>query len=122
MAKKAIVPSLKNPFDPPEKVEFTIPGEVAGVRGGYEEVMKEGYDLIQRPIKSVAVGQIEKRGDLVGGEVFDPQKVTGAERHGRHPSISGCIERLWPAENRVGTKMRAAGPGAAGIVLGVRGT
>jgi len=36
MAKKAIIPSLKNPFDPPEKVEFTIPGEVAGVRVGYE--------------------------------------------------------------------------------------
>jgi len=61
MAKKAITPSLKNPFDPPEKVEFTIPGEVAGVRGGYEDVMQEGYDLIQRPIKSVAVGQIEKQ-------------------------------------------------------------
>ena len=61
MAKKTITPSLKNPFDPPEKVEFTIPGEVAGVRGGYEEVMQEGHDLIQRPIKSVAVGQIEKQ-------------------------------------------------------------
>ena len=61
MAKKAIIPSLKNPFDPPEKVEFTIPGEVAGVRGGYEDVMQEGYDLIQRPIKSVPVGQIEKQ-------------------------------------------------------------
>jgi acetyl-CoA carboxylase carboxyltransferase component len=61
MAKKAIKPSLKNPFDPPEKVEFTIPGEVAGERGGYEDVMQEGYDLIQRPIKSVAVGQIEKQ-------------------------------------------------------------
>ncbi len=61
MAQKAIIPSLKNPFDPPEKVEFTIPGEVAGVRGGYEEVMQEGHDLIQRPIKSVPVGQIEKQ-------------------------------------------------------------
>lgn len=61
MAKKAIKPSLKNPFAPDEKVEFTIPGEVAGTRGGYEEVMQEGYDLIQRPIKSVAVGQIEKQ-------------------------------------------------------------
>ena len=61
MDKKAIKPSLKNPFDPPEKVEFTIPGEVAGARGAYEDVMQEGYDLIQRPIKSVAVGQIEKQ-------------------------------------------------------------
>ncbi|BCA81123.1 carboxyl transferase domain-containing protein [Desulfuromonas sp. AOP6] len=61
MSKKAIKPSLKNPFDPPEKVEFTIPGEIAGVSGGYEEAMKEGYDLIQRPIKSVSVAQIEKQ-------------------------------------------------------------
>ena len=61
MAKKEITPSLKNPFAPPEQVEFTIPGEVAGVRGGYEEVMQEGYDLIQRPIKSVQIGQIEKQ-------------------------------------------------------------
>ncbi|MGW8312019.1 MAG: acyl-CoA carboxylase subunit beta [Desulfuromonadales bacterium] len=61
MAKKVMTPSLKNPFAPPEQVEFTIPGELAGVRGGYEEVMQEGYDLIQRPIKSVAIGQIEKQ-------------------------------------------------------------
>ncbi|MBW6512929.1 MAG: acetyl-CoA carboxylase carboxyltransferase subunit [Desulfuromonadaceae bacterium] len=61
MAKKSIAPTLKNPFDPPEKVEFTIPGEVAGVSGGYEEVMREGYELIQRPVKSVAVSSIEKQ-------------------------------------------------------------
>jgi acetyl-CoA carboxylase carboxyltransferase component len=61
MAKKVLTPSLKNPFAPPEQVEFTIPGELAGVRGGYEEVMQEGHDLIQRPIKSVAIGQIEKQ-------------------------------------------------------------
>ncbi|PNU19111.1 acetyl-CoA carboxylase carboxyltransferase subunit [Geothermobacter hydrogeniphilus] len=61
MSQKAIKPSLSNPLTPPEKVEFTIPGEIAGQAGGYEEVMKEGYDLIQRPIKSVPVGQIEKQ-------------------------------------------------------------
>ena len=61
MSKKALKPSLENPFAPPEKVEFTIPGEIAGETGGYEEVMQEGYDLIQRPIKSVQVGQIEKQ-------------------------------------------------------------
>ncbi len=61
MSKTAIKPSLKNPFAPDEKVEFNIPGEVAGTAGIYEEVMQEGHDLIQRPIKSVAVGQIEKQ-------------------------------------------------------------
>ncbi|HLO25143.1 MAG TPA: carboxyl transferase domain-containing protein [Geobacteraceae bacterium] len=61
MSMKAIKPLLKNPFDPPEKVEFTIPGEISRTTGGYEEAMKEGYDLIQRPIKSVSIDQIEKQ-------------------------------------------------------------
>ncbi|HCE67940.1 MAG TPA: acetyl-CoA carboxylase carboxyltransferase subunit, partial [Geobacter sp.] len=61
MSNKAIKPSLKNPFAPPENVEFTIPGEIPGMKGGYEEAMKEGYDLIQRPVKSVSIAQIEKQ-------------------------------------------------------------
>ena len=61
MSKNMIKPSLQNPLAATETVEFTIPGEIAGQTGGYEEVMKEGHDLIQRPIKSVAVGQIEKQ-------------------------------------------------------------
>ncbi len=61
MSKNAVKPLLKNPFDPPEKVEFTIPGEISRTTGGYEEAMQEGYDLIQRPIKSVKVDQIEKQ-------------------------------------------------------------
>jgi len=61
MAKKTILPSLKNPFAPPEKVEFTIPGEISRATGAYEEAMKEGYDLIHRPIRSVGIDQIEKQ-------------------------------------------------------------
>src|SRR5512135_1701666 len=61
MSMKAIKPLLKNPFDPPEKVEFTIPGEISRTTGRYEEVMKEGYDLIQRPVRSVSIEQIEKQ-------------------------------------------------------------
>ena len=61
MSKNAIKPQLKNPFDPPEKVEFTIPGEISRTTGPYEEAMQEGYDLIQRPIKSVKIDQIEKQ-------------------------------------------------------------
>jgi acetyl-CoA carboxylase carboxyltransferase component len=58
---KTVKPSLKNPFNMQEKVEFTIPGEIRGKTGGYEEAMKEGYDLIQRPIRSVKIDQIEKQ-------------------------------------------------------------
>jgi acetyl-CoA carboxylase carboxyltransferase component len=61
MSTKAIKPTLTNPLDPLEKVEFNIPGEIARAAGGYEEAMKEGYDLIQRPIRSVAIDQIEKQ-------------------------------------------------------------
>lgn len=61
MSKKAIKPSLKNPFAPQETVEFTIPGEIPGKKGGYEEAMKVGHDLIERPIKSVSIAQIEKQ-------------------------------------------------------------
>ncbi|NOQ52624.1 MAG: acetyl-CoA carboxylase carboxyltransferase subunit, partial [Desulfuromonadaceae bacterium] len=61
MSKTTIKPSLQNPLATTKEVEFTIPGEIAGQTGAYEEVMKEGHDLIERPIKSVAVGQIEKQ-------------------------------------------------------------
>jgi acetyl-CoA carboxylase carboxyltransferase component len=61
MSTKALKPILQNPLDPPEKVEFNIPGEIQRATGGYEEAMKEGYDLIQRPIRSVPVEAIEKQ-------------------------------------------------------------
>jgi len=61
MSNKVIKPSLKNPFDAAEKVEFNIPGEISRATGGYEEAMKAGHDLIQRPIKSVSIDQIEKQ-------------------------------------------------------------
>jgi len=61
MSTKTVKPILQNPLDPPEKVEFNIPGEIARTTGGYEEAMKEGWDLVQRPIRSVPLEQIEKQ-------------------------------------------------------------
>ncbi len=61
MSKNVCKPSLTNPLVEKKNVEFTIPGEIAGKTGGYEEVMKEGLELINRPIKSVPVAQIEKQ-------------------------------------------------------------
>jgi acetyl-CoA carboxylase carboxyltransferase component len=58
---KALKPILTNPLDPPEKIDFNIPGEIARETGGYEEAMQEGYDLIQRPIHSVSIEQVEKQ-------------------------------------------------------------
>ena len=61
MSKKAILPTLQNPLDVEEKVEFTIPGEISRATGPYEEVMKEGHDLVQRPLRSIPIDQIEKQ-------------------------------------------------------------
>ena len=61
MTTKAIRPTLTNPLDPPEKVEFNIPGEISRATGPYEEAMKAGHDLIQHPVRSVAIDQIEKQ-------------------------------------------------------------
>jgi hypothetical protein len=61
MSRKAILPALNNPFKALRKIEFNIPGEISRASGGYEEAMQEGYDLIQRPIKSVSIDQIEKQ-------------------------------------------------------------
>ena len=61
MSKHAIKPSLENPFNTLEQVEFNIPGEISRTTGGYEEAMREGFDLIQRPVKSVSIDQVEKQ-------------------------------------------------------------
>ncbi len=61
MSSKALKPVLANPLDPVEKVEFTVPGEISRAAGAYEEAMKEGYDLVQRPIRAVPIDQIEKQ-------------------------------------------------------------
>ena len=61
MSNQAVLPILKNPLKQAKKMDFNIPGEISRTTGGYEEAMQEGYDLIQRPIKSVSIGQIEKQ-------------------------------------------------------------
>ncbi|WP_243373588.1 carboxyl transferase domain-containing protein [Geotalea sp. SG265] len=61
MSKSPVLPILKNPLKPATKIDFNIPGEISRPAGGYEEAMQEGYDLIQRPIRSVRIDQIEKQ-------------------------------------------------------------
>jgi acetyl-CoA carboxylase carboxyltransferase component len=61
MSDQPLTPTLTNPLDPPERVDFNIPGEIARATGVYEEAMREGWDLIQRPVRSVPIDQIEKQ-------------------------------------------------------------
>ena len=87
MTTKAVRPSLLNPLDPPEKVEFTIPGEISRATGPYEEAMKEGYDLILRPIRSVPVDAIERGRLEVDGKVLKNAREA--------PVIKAAIEPVW---------------------------
>ncbi len=53
--------SLVNPFDTTEEVEFSVPGQASYEPGLYEETLKKGYDLIQRPRKAAGVRSIERQ-------------------------------------------------------------
>src|SRR5690554_1462728 len=95
MAKKVLIPSLENPLAPPEDVEFTIPGEVPGEKGPYEEAMKEGHELMERPIKSVPVGQIEKQHFKQRMTVWERLRVLTKEEPNIHfqnwgPNLDGA--------------------------------
>ncbi len=58
---KQIVPNLKNPFAKASDVEFSVPGQVATEPGLYEEALKAGYDLQQRPRQAAGVKSIERQ-------------------------------------------------------------
>ena len=50
MTASPIKPSLKNPFDSSKELEFTVPGQASYEPGLYEEKLKEGFELMQRPL------------------------------------------------------------------------
>ena len=52
---------LVNPFAERKEVEFIIPGQINYTPGLYEETLKSGYDLIQRPKKAAGVASITKQ-------------------------------------------------------------
>ncbi len=55
------VPSLNNPFAETQNLEFVVPGQVATEPGLYEEALKSGYDLQQRPKQAAGVKSIERQ-------------------------------------------------------------
>ena len=54
-------PSLDNPFCPPKEVEFTVPGQAIYEPGLYEEKLKEGFDLMQRPFTAAGEASRQKQ-------------------------------------------------------------
>jgi acetyl-CoA carboxylase carboxyltransferase component len=53
--------SLNNPFGQEKEVVFSIPGQASYEPGLYEESLKKGYDLIQRPKKAAGVAAITRQ-------------------------------------------------------------
>jgi len=56
-----VIPSLQNPFETPEPVEFLMPGEIARVAGAYEAALAEGHELNRRPEVAAGVLAVGKQ-------------------------------------------------------------
>ena len=53
--------SLDNPFSQDQEIDFSIPGQNADNPGLYEETLKKGYDLMQRPRTAAGVNAITRQ-------------------------------------------------------------
>jgi len=70
-----VIPSLDNPFQEPESVEFKVPGEINRAPGIYEEALAEGHELMQRPQTSAGVVAIERQHQKKRMTVWERIKV-----------------------------------------------
>lgn len=61
MTKNIAKPTLNNPFDASQELEFTVPGQISYQPGLYEEKLKEGYELMQRPAQAAGEKNIQKQ-------------------------------------------------------------
>jgi acetyl-CoA carboxylase carboxyltransferase component len=73
--KKTVVPTLENPFDEPESIEFKIPGEIAREPGIYEETLTEGHNIMQRPYQAAGVASIQRQHEKKRMTVWERIKV-----------------------------------------------
>jgi acetyl-CoA carboxylase carboxyltransferase component len=56
-----LIASLENPFAENEERDFGVPGQVASAPGPYEDALKSGWDLQQRPQKAAGVKNIQRQ-------------------------------------------------------------
>ena len=61
MASDAVKPNLNNPFDQSKEIQFTVPGQASYEPGLYEEKLKMGFDLIQRPFTASGEANTQKQ-------------------------------------------------------------
>lgn len=59
--QNTVIPTLHNPFEEIQDVEFSVPGQINYEPGLYEQTLKAGHDLIERPKKAAGVRSIEKQ-------------------------------------------------------------
>ncbi|GHD29368.1 acyl-CoA carboxylase subunit beta [Halioglobus pacificus] len=56
-----VLASLINPFDETAEQSFSVPGQVASEPGLYEQALKAGYELQQRPFNAAGVKNIQRQ-------------------------------------------------------------
>ncbi|MCB1615851.1 MAG: hypothetical protein KDI30_07535 [Pseudomonadales bacterium] len=78
-------PTLKNPFNPNREVEFSIPGQASYEPGLYEETLKTGYELTQRPQKSAGVASTQRQHLKKRMTIWERMQVLAD--HGSKPNV-----------------------------------
>jgi acetyl-CoA carboxylase carboxyltransferase component len=61
MTKNNVIASLDNPFAENAEPEFRVPGQIASAPGLYEESLKAGWELQQRPYRTAGVKNIQRQ-------------------------------------------------------------
>ena len=56
-----LIPALNNPFAQAVETEFIVPGQIASEPGLFEEAMKAGFELQQRPRNAAGVKNVERQ-------------------------------------------------------------
>jgi acetyl-CoA carboxylase carboxyltransferase component len=56
-----VIATLENPFAQRDEQAFTVPGQLASAPGPYEDSLKAGWELQQRPYKTAGVKNIQRQ-------------------------------------------------------------
>ena len=56
-----LIASLENPFAVHNEREFGVPGQIYTAPGVYEEALKAGWELQQRPFRAAGVKNIQRQ-------------------------------------------------------------
>src|SRR5210317_2330066 len=56
-----LIASLDNPFAEKDEQAFRVPGQIASTPGPYEEALKSGWELQQRPFQTAGVKNIQRQ-------------------------------------------------------------